>query len=175
MGNSKRATQISSPMELDDIEEIIDNAIRKVGGDGENDLCKYIPAETGEGYMHHFTLRKMKLKDPFQLVQLIDQYVIQAQHPTPLDPKQRAPRGSRKRGAQYIFTNDQLKDLILWAKNSGNEQLVSALKPRKKLNDIKKDLITSIKQNEIRPELWQAYSETLQIEIQLQKTQEASS
>ena len=50
---------------LKELEEIISKAIKKVNGTKENDLCKYLPMDSG-GYMHHFTLRKMKHKDPNQ-------------------------------------------------------------------------------------------------------------
>ena len=46
---------------LDELESIIDKAIKKVNGRKENDLCKFIPMNSG-GYMHHFTLKKMKNK-----------------------------------------------------------------------------------------------------------------
>ena len=39
----------------------VGEAIKKVNGRKENDLCKYIPG-SGGGYMHHFTLKKMKSK-----------------------------------------------------------------------------------------------------------------
>ena len=36
-------------------------AIKKVGAKRENDICRFIPMTSG-GYMHHFTLKKMKTK-----------------------------------------------------------------------------------------------------------------
>ena len=41
---------------IKEVEDIISKAVKKVGGKKENDLCKFLPMETG-GYMHHFTLR----------------------------------------------------------------------------------------------------------------------
>ncbi|MBM3207406.1 MAG: hypothetical protein FJZ57_02215, partial [Chlamydiae bacterium] len=49
-----------------EIEDIIHKAIKKVNGRKENDLCKYIPMNSG-GYMHHFTLKKMKNRQPAEL------------------------------------------------------------------------------------------------------------
>ena len=48
--------------ELQELEDVISKAIKKVRGTKENDLCKYIPVSSG-GYIHHFTLRKMKYKE----------------------------------------------------------------------------------------------------------------
>lgn len=166
--NKQNSGHVSSPMELEDIEEVIERAIEKIGGEGENDLCKYIPSDSG-GYMHHFTLRKMKLKDPSHLKNLIDEHIIQSQTPKALPPKQRAPRGSRKRKDHFVFTNDQLKDLLLWAKNSGNETILSALSPKKNLFEIKRALIQSIKNNQIQQELWQAYVDAIMIESEISK------
>ncbi|MDP4711203.1 MAG: hypothetical protein NWS63_08395, partial [Saprospiraceae bacterium] len=49
-----------------DVEDVIAKAIKKIGGRKENELCKYLPMKSG-GYMHHFTLRKMKNKQPQEL------------------------------------------------------------------------------------------------------------
>ena len=56
---------------LKEIEDVIAKAIKKVNGRKENDLCKYIPMSSG-GYMHHFTLRKMKNRQPHELGSLIE-------------------------------------------------------------------------------------------------------
>ena len=81
---------------LEEIEDVIVNAITKVKGTKENDLCKYLPMSSG-GYMHHFTLRKMKLKQPYELGALIKQFIIDAKAVNVVAPKQRAARGSKKR------------------------------------------------------------------------------
>ena len=79
-----------------EIEDVIAKAIKKVGGRKENDLCKYLPMSTG-GYMHHFTLRKMKLRQPQELSTIIEKFIINNDRPHSVPPKQRAARGSRKR------------------------------------------------------------------------------
>jgi hypothetical protein len=96
---SQHSASISKLQSLEDIEDIISKAIKKVGGRKENDLCKYLPMSSG-GYMHHFTLRKMKLKQPFELGSLIEKFIINTNRPTVVAPKQRAARGSRKRRDQ---------------------------------------------------------------------------
>ena len=80
---------------LDELEDVISKAIKKVRGKKENDLCKYIPVNTG-GYMHHFTLKKMKYKQPTELSTLIEKFIISPERPLVVAPKQRAARGSRK-------------------------------------------------------------------------------
>ena len=46
-------------VKLKEVEETISKAIKKIGAQRENELCKYIPMTSG-GYMHHFTLKKLK-------------------------------------------------------------------------------------------------------------------
>ena len=60
---------------LREIEDVIAKAIKKVNGRKENDLCKYLPMTSG-GYMHHFTLRKMKTRQPHELSSMLEKYII---------------------------------------------------------------------------------------------------
>ncbi len=59
----------------DELEKLIDRAIKKVRGSKENDLCKFLPGPSG-GYMHHFTLRKLKNADPSQLFTLLQNLLL---------------------------------------------------------------------------------------------------
>lgn len=157
----KAEETISGLKSLEDIEDVIAKAIKKVGGDNENDLCKYLPMSTG-GYMHHFTLRKMKLKQPIELSTLIEKFIIASSKPTVISPKQRAARGSRKRKDQITFTKTQLDRLLTMAKISGDKEMVSVLSPKKSLTNCKKELIQSIRQGIVDQVLWNTYAEIVQ-------------
>jgi len=85
-----------------DLENLISSAIKKIGGKKENELCKYLPISSG-GYMHHFTFRKMKYKNPAELASYIEKYIINSSKPSIVTPKKRAARGSRKKKDQIIF------------------------------------------------------------------------
>ncbi|MEK7340144.1 MAG: hypothetical protein AABZ92_05485, partial [Verrucomicrobiota bacterium] len=65
---------------LREIEDVIAKAIKKVNGRKENDLCKYLPMTSG-GYMHHFTLRKMKTRQPHELGSMLEKYIINSERP----------------------------------------------------------------------------------------------
>jgi hypothetical protein len=145
---------------LREIEEVITRAIKKVGGRKENDLCKYLPMATG-GYMHHFTLKKMKMKQPQELSTLIEKFIINSEKPGPVPPKQRAARGSRKRRDQYTFTRGQLERMLNIARLAGDKEMVSILSPKKSLATCKRELIASIRHSKMEPELWNAYVEAL--------------
>ena len=96
MSFTEEQTVITNPNKLEDLEGVISKAIKKVRGRKENDLCKYIPMNSG-GYMHHFTLRKMKYKNPAELSSLIEKFIIRADRPLVVPPKQRAARGKPSR------------------------------------------------------------------------------
>jgi hypothetical protein len=152
-----------------EVEEIIAKAIKKVGGRKENDLCKYLPISTG-GYMHHFTLRKMKLRQPHELGTIIEKFVVNSDKPTIVAPKQRAARGSRKRRDQMTFTRNQLERMLNIARMAGDKEMVSILAPKKSLATCKRELIASIRHGKIEPELWNGYVESLNAQQQLANT-----
>lgn len=145
---------------LKEVEEVISRAIKKVNGRKENDLCKYIPMTSG-GYMHHFTLRKMKNRNPGELSTLIEKFIINTEKPTSVAPKQRAARGSRKRKDQVTFTRNQLERMLNIARMAGDKEMVSVLSPKKSLATCKRELISSIRHSRVEPDLWNAYVESL--------------
>ena len=150
----------SKMMSLKSLEETIDRAISKVEGTKENDLCKYIPVSSG-GYIHHFTLRKMKTEEPAQLKDMIERYIINVDEPSTVPPKQRAPRGSRKRPNQVVFSEVEIERMRALARHAGDSELVRKLTRKKSIAACKKELISTIKNNQIVPELWNAYVESI--------------
>ncbi|MFA5250408.1 MAG: hypothetical protein WC371_03240 [Parachlamydiales bacterium] len=145
-------------LNLKEVEEHISKAIKKIGAKKENELCKYIPVTSG-GYMHHFTLKKLKHKNPSQLATLISRYIINADRPSIVAPKSRAPRGSRKRKDQITFSRLQLERMLHIARLAGDKEIISLLSPKKSLASYKRELILSIRKNRVEPELWNGYSE----------------
>jgi hypothetical protein len=145
---------------LQEIEEIILKAIKKVGAKKENELCKYLPMTSG-GYMHHFTLKKMKHKNPKELINIIQKFVINTSKPIIVAPKSRAARGSRKRRDQLVFTRTQLERMLNIARLAGDKEIISVLSPKKSLTTCKRDLIVSIRHNKVEHDLWNAYVEAM--------------
>jgi len=164
--NPREDTMESKAKNLREIEDVIAKAIKKVNGRKENDLCKYLPMATG-GYMHHFTLRKMKNRQPSELGSLIEKFIINTEKPSVVTPKQRAARGSRKRRDQVTFTRNQLERMLNIARLAGDKEMVSILAPKKSLATCKRELISSIRHSRIEPELWNAYVESLNAMQQL--------
>jgi hypothetical protein len=155
--------QTSAPNKMknmNEIEDIISKAIKKVGGRKENDLCRFIPMTSG-GYMHHFTLKKLKIRSPDQLGTLIEKFIINADKPSSVTPKSRAPRGSRKKRDSLQFTRNQLERMLTIARMAGDKEMVSVLAPKKSLASCKRELISSIRHNKVDSELWNAYVECM--------------
>lgn len=158
---------------LKEVEDVIAQAIKKVNGKKANDLCKYIPAPTG-GYMHHFTLKKMKSKQPAELGTLIEKFIINAENLSSVTPKQRAARGSRKKRDQFTFSRLQFEKIIQHARTTGNKEIISILSPKKSLATCKRELISSIRQGRVETELWNSYAEAVQNCSQLDGAEFAS-
>jgi len=155
---------------LKEVEEVIARAIKKVGAKRENDICRYIPMTTG-GYMHHFTLKKMKSKLPGELSAMIEKFIINADRPGMVAPKSRAPRGSRKRRDQITFTRTQLERMLSIARLAGDKEMVSVLSPKRSVATCKRELIASIRHNKVDQELWLAYVESINAQLAIQNSE----
>jgi hypothetical protein len=148
--------------QLKELEDVIAKAIKKVRASKENELCKYLPMVSG-GYMHHFTLKKMKYKNPTELSSLIEEFILKVEDPSSVIPKSRAPRGSRKKKDQITFSRIQLERMLNIARLAGDKEIISILSPKKSLANYKKELISSIKQNKINNDVWNGYVETINV------------
>ena len=145
---------------LSELEEIVAKAQKKIDAKNEVALCHYLPSKTG-GYVHHFTLKKMKKKSPQELVQMLEKYIINTDKPLQILGKERATRGSRKLRDKMVFSREQLNQFLGLARQSGDKALVALLAPRRPLAACKRDLIASIRQSRLDQELWNAYVDNL--------------
>lgn len=152
--------QKPSKSEVKELESVIAQAIRKIGARRENDICRYLPVAVG-GYMHHFTMRKMKGENPRQLIQMINRYVIESDRPQTVPPKPRAARGSRKRRDQLTFTKQDLERMLNMARLAGDNEMVRKLTPKRDLRTVKRELISSIRHGRVEPDLWNSYVEAI--------------
>ena len=134
-------------------------AMKKVSAKKENDICRYIPGPKG-GYIHHFSLKKMRHEDPEQFLKVVTAHIIEPSNPTKLPPKPRAPRGSRKRRDPLPLSKQDLDLLLLLAHQSGRSDIIRKLAPND-LKAIKRELLASIKKNEVKEDLWQSYVESI--------------
>lgn len=153
-------TSQNSKSDAKTLETAIQQAVKKIGAKKENDICRYIPVPTG-GYIHHFTMRKMKTEAPEQLQALISKHITNVDKPHTVPPKPRAARGSRKRRDQFLFSKQDIEALLSMARVSGNKDMVRKLTPKKDLRTIKRELIASIRHGKVDQELWHFYVEAI--------------
>jgi len=139
---------------------MIATAIKKIGGDNENDVCRYLPMIQG-GYMHHFTWRKMKNEVPGELGEMIQKFIIGPSNPKRVTPKPRAARGSRKRQDHISLTRGDLEQMLKIMRDAGQEDFVRKLSPKRDLRAIKRELIASVRQGNVDHDLWISYVEVV--------------
>lgn len=144
----------------EEIEQLILKAIKKVCGNKENDLCRYLPGPSG-GYMHHFTLRKMKSSAPEQFLTMLRTFILDSDSPRVIHPKPRAPRGSKKRRDLVNFTKTDIERVLELARQVGDKDLLARFSPKKPLPSLKRELIRSIRNGIVSVELWSAYVEAV--------------
>lgn len=143
------------------LDTIIHAAIKKIQGKKENDICRYLPVETG-GYVHHFTMRKMKTEAPQALQALISRYILETEKPSTVKPKKRASRGSRKNRDHVSLTKQDRERLLDLARRSNDKEMIRKLTPKRNLRPLKRELIAAIKQGlhgPIEQALWDSYIE----------------
>lgn len=148
--------------DLKQLESLILSAVKKIGAKKENDICRYIPSSTG-GYIHHFTMRKMKTEQPDQLAQMISKFIINPDKPSSVKPKQRAARGSRKRRDQFLFSKQDIDRMLHMARLAGDKDMIRKLTPKKDLRTVKRELISSIRHGKVDQDLWTSYVESISI------------
>jgi len=161
---------LESPKAIQELEEKMKKAMKKVSASKENELCKYLPADGG-GYMHHFTLRKMKHESPEKLKKLVDDKINTPSIPKRIPPKPRAARGSRKRRDQIALTRPLLERMLNVARLVGDKEMIRMLTPKRPIASLKRDLIQSIRQGRADSELWDAWVEVSAAYAQAKETE----
>lgn len=144
------------------LDNLIHQAAKKINAKKENDICRYLPSSAG-GYIHHFTMRKMKTENPQELQNLINKHIINVDKPTSVPPKQRAARGSRKRRDQFLFSKHDIERMLNMARIAGDKEMIRKLTPKKDLRTIKRELIASIRHGQVERDLWESYVETINV------------
>lgn len=155
------ATQEKEKIDSKQLEALINSAVKKIQGRKENDICRYLPVDTG-GYIHHFTMRKMKTEAPQALQALIAKHILNIEKPTTVKPKQRAARGSRQRRDQVLLSKQDVERMLLIARSAGDKDMIRKLTPKRDFRTLKKELISAIKHGlygAIEQELWNSYME----------------
>lgn len=144
------------------LEKGIASAVKKLGINKENDICRYIPVPTG-GYIHHFTMRKMKHEEPAKLLEMIEKHILNVNGmPPKVEPKKRAPRGSKKQGGAVAFSKGHLERMLNMARLVGDKEIVKMLSAQTKdRKSVRRELIQSIKEDRADLDLWNTWVELI--------------
>lgn len=138
----------------------IESALKKIRAKKEKEMCRYLPGPRG-GYIHHFTFKKLKEKDPEKCLSLVEEFILNPPTPRELEPTPRAPRGLNRTNNQIKLPNEMVNRIIQIARESGDNSLLSKILAARPLNQVKRDLIRSIRENRANQELWEAYKEAV--------------
>ena len=139
-----------------ELEGLYQKALQKVGGKGESAICHYLPGPAG-GYIHHFTLKKMSKRSPQLVADMLRKHILDPSHPTRIEPKRRAPRGSRKKREFVQLNQSAIERLLVLAKTAGDREAIALLTPKRSFAACRRDLIASVKQGQVSHDLWNAY------------------
>ena len=140
---------------MDETQTFIVKALKKIGAISEKEICRYLPGDKG-GYIHHFTLKKIRKTKPAEFCALIQEFIINPATPRQIEPKPRI-----RRNKSLSLKEIDLKHILKLAQKTGDTYLLSKLGTRFSLQSIKKQLIKSIKQNKVDEELWNSYIQAL--------------
>lgn len=144
----------SADLELDGL---LQRALKKIGVRDENNLCHYLPGPKG-GYIHHFTLRKLRQQSPGVVAEMLKKHIIDSSSPKQLAPKPRAPRGSRKRKDSIQLNQAAIEKLLSLARIAGDREAIAMLTPRLSVGSCRRKLIASIRAGEVDHDLWNTYA-----------------
>ena len=64
-------------------------------------------------------------------------------------------------GLFFVLTKNDIDRILSMARAIGDKDVIRKLTPRKDLRSLKRDLISSIRHNQVEPELWQNYVEAM--------------
>lgn len=122
--------EIANISEKPSLEYLIQKAILKVNGKNEASLCRFIPFKSG-GYIHYFTLRKMKQQNPEKLYDLIQTHIIQPVNPQEIAVKSLELSPTYREKRLFTITETEMDRIITLAKQALDFELLKILQIKK--------------------------------------------
>ena len=152
----------SSKKHLDEIEEIISLAVKKVGVQKETQLCPYLPWDDNQ--LHHLKFLRLKRNQPEELKKMISMYIIEKSHPEIISRAPSKPRDGAKlkRISQVKLRKGQIDRLVSILQKTGDLDLISFLTPHQSLTQVKKLMIEMVRKDEVDSSLIETYSRLIQ-------------
>jgi chaperonin GroEL (HSP60 family) len=142
---------------VEELNEYIVNAMKKVDVQKETDLSRYIPGR--KGHLHHFAFVKLKKTSPTELQQLIQEYIVDKENPEPISSAPK-PALKMKRTVELTIKKsmiNQLLNALKISKVEGAEDLIAMLTPHQTLGQVQKLMLDMIREKEVDAGLWETY------------------
>lgn len=147
-------------MNIKDLEGVIERAMKKTSSKTEAELSRYLSDD--EGRMHHFTFRRLKMKQPKQLSSLLENQVLNHSAPAIVPAKPRKKRDSSS--ITIKLSPAQLNEIVAVLQKSGKTDLVEALSPKIPMKMLKKEVLNSIRSEKADLGLLESFIERLKNE-----------
>ncbi len=158
---------ISTLLEKNSIEELnecIAKAMKKVDVRKETDLSRYLPGE--KGHLHHFALVKLKKTNPAKLQEMIQEYILEKENPEFVSSHSKPGLRMRRTVDLKIKKSmvNQLLNALKVSQIEGAETLIAMLSPHQTIGQVQKLMIKMIRAKKVDVELWETYVELIKEE-----------
>jgi hypothetical protein len=149
---------------VEELNECIANAMRKVSVQKETDLSRYIPGR--KGHLHHFAFAKLKKTNPDELQEMIQEHILEKENPQVISSHPR-PALKVKRTVDLTIKKSMINLLLNALKSSkveGTEDLIAMLSPHQTIGQVQKLMIDMIRAKEVDAGLWETYTKLIKEE-----------
>ena len=137
------------------LKELIAEACKKINISKENELCRFLNYEGGR--IHHFTFKRLKMNESAKLSEMIDSQILKSDNPSMVPPKPRERRSSRESKFQITLSNSQISKVISALEEKEEFELIKLFTPPPSYKQVKKQVLQSIKEDELDPKLFETY------------------
>lgn len=166
-GDNKMLTTVeSSKKHLEELDDVIAQAMAKVSVQKETHLCVYLP--TNDGRLHHFLYRRMKKTKPVELLSLIRKHILENENPAFIKRQQKdrlpqqKPNPRLKKSHQPKLKKSQIDRLINILEKTGDSDLIQLFSPHRSLTQVKRLMIEMIRKAELDQSLIDIYARLVQ-------------
>ncbi len=148
---------------LEQLQDVITQAMNRIQANKETDLCHYLPHKNG-GHLHHLGFGKLKNSRPADLLKMIQQYILEKETPEKVEVQSTKTQRKSKQLYEVKLGRTYLNQIVEVLRTTGNEHLIPKIDHRESLPKVQKLLIGVIKSKKIDHDLWDSYVRLVQEE-----------
>ena len=142
---------------IDELNECIAAAMKKVGVQEELDLRRYIPGVNGQ--LHHLSFIKLKKTDPKELLRMVQKHILEKENPEALSAPA-IPALKVKRTVDLKIKKSMVNQIVSALKDSkieGIDEVIAMLSPHQTLGQVQKLMLDMVRAKEVDVNLWETY------------------